>query len=764
MVNSMNVFELFAKLGLDASEYEAGLQDEEQKGSKFGSGLKKAAGVAAGAVTAATGAVVAFAGKSVQAGMDFDSAMSQVAATMGTTTDQIGDLRDFAQEMGSTTAFSATQAAEALNYMALAGYDADTSMKMLPTVLDLAAAGGMDLATASDMVTDASSALGLSIDETSQMVDKMAAASSNTNTSVAQLGEAMLAIGGTAKYLQGGTTELSTALGIMADNGIKGAEGGTHLRNMILSLSAPTDSAAAALEKLGVSALDADGNMRPLEDIFGDLNASMSGMATGEQAEVLSKIFNKTDLTAVNALLSTTSDRWAEVTTAIEGSQGAAEAMSTTQLDNLAGDITLFQSALEGAQIAISDSLSPELREFVQFGANSISSLTEAFKEGGLSGAMGELGNIIADGAKMLLEHAPDFIDAGMQLLGALGQGLVDNIGLVADTGATILLQLATGLADNVDAIVPAIVSVITTLVRTFSSPDVAVPLTRAGLQIITGIIGGLAEATPELVGMIPQIIGDFILTLQEVMPDIGEAVLDILGAIGLSIIGSIGGLMGMSFEEISSGWLNIDEAFTEFGGQVIANIEGTWDNIVGGVTTFFSNIGTNLSTGFSTAFDTVKGWTDDVWGNITGIFDKVVSFVGGAVDDLIAMFDFDWSLPEIKLPHFKISGGVAPWGFAGKGTFPSVSIQWYKKAMEAPYMLDSATIFGAANGQYLGGGEAGSEMIYGHDRLMADIAEVVAAQIKQLQFTIPVYIGQKKIEEQVKKATAHGNMISGGR
>ena len=172
-----------------------------------------------------------------------------------------------------------------------------------------------------------------------------------------------------------------------------------------------------------MSALDADGNMRPLEDIFGDLNASMSGMATGEQAEVLSKIFNKTDLTAVNALLSTTSDRWAEVTTAIEGSQGAAEAMSTTQLDNLAGDITLFQSALEGAQIAISDSLSPELREFVQFGANSISSLTEAFKEGGLSGAMGELGNIIADGAKMLLEHAPDFIDAGMQLLGALGQG-----------------------------------------------------------------------------------------------------------------------------------------------------------------------------------------------------------------------------------------------------------------------------------------------------------------------------------------------------
>lgn len=760
----MNVFELFAKLGLDASEYEAGLEQEESKGSKFGSGLKKAAGVAATAVTAATGAVVAFAGKSVQAGMDFDSAMSQVAATMGVTTDEIGNLRDFAQQMGSTTAFSATQAAEALNYMALAGYDADTSMSMLPTVLDLAAAGGMDLATASDMVTDASSALGLSIDETAQMVDKMAAASSNTNTSVSQLGEAMLAIGGTAKYLVGGTTELSTVLGIMADNGIKGAEGGTHLRNILLSLTAPTDTAAGALEELGVSALDADGNMRPLEDVFADLNAAMSDMSTGEQADVLSKVFNKTDLTAVNALLSTTHDRWAEVTNAIDQSQGAAEQMSTTQLDNLAGDITLFKSALEGAQIAISDSLSPELREFVQFGASSISSLTEAFKEGGLSGAMGELGNIIADGAKMLLEHAPDFVNAGMQLLSALGQGFVDNIGLVADTGATILVQIAEGIAGNIDTIVPAIVSVITTLVSTFSDPAVAVPLTKAGIQIIVGIISGLAQATPELVGMIPMVIGNLILTVQEVLPDLGEAVLDILGALGFSILGAIGGLMGMSFDEISDGFLNLDDALVDFGGNVLLYISGLWTDITSGITTFFTDLGTNVSSGFNNALDTVKGWGSDVWDAIKGTFDNVVSFVGDCIDDLIGMFDFDWSLPQIKLPHFKISGGQAPWGFAGQGTFPSVQIQWYKKAMDTPYMLDSATIFGAANGQYMGGGEAGSEMIYSHEKLMGDIGAVVNAALDNLVFPINVFIGQKKIDQQVVTATAKNNVISGGR
>lgn len=761
---AFNVFELEAILGLNSTPYDEGLDQAESKGSKFGSGLKKAAGVAGAAVAAASGAVVAFAGESVKAGMDFDSAMSQVAATMGTTVDEIGNLRDFAQQMGSTTAFSATQAAEALNYMALAGYDADTSMSMLPTVLDLAAAGGMDLATASDMVTDASSALNLSVEDTTVLVDKMAAASSNTNTSVSQLGEAMLAIGGTANYLSGGTTELASALGIMADNGIKGAEGGTHLRNIILSLTAPTDAAAGALEELGVSALDSEGNMRSLEDIFGDLNVAMADMSTGERAQVLSKVFNKTDLTSVNALLSTTSERWAEVNSAIDQSTGAAQAMSETQLDNLAGDITLFKSALEGAQIAISDSVTPELRDFVQFGSSSISSLTEAFKEGGLAGAMGELGNIISEGARMLLEHAPDLINAGMELLKALGQGFVDNIGLLADTAATIAVQLATGLADNVDAIVPAVVQVITTLVRTFTSPEVAVPLTKAGLQIIVGIISGIAQATPELVGLIPEMIGNLILTLQECWPDILDALLTILGAIGASIVGGIAGLMGMSFDEFSDGWLNIEDGIVEFGANIILTLGGIWDSVVSGVTGFFTNIATDFSNGFGGILDTVVGFGTDLWNDIKGTFDNIVGFVGGAVDDLIGMFDFDWSLPQIKLPHFQISGGEAPWGFAGKGSFPSVSIQWYKKAMDTPYMLDSATIFGAAGGSYLGGGEAGSEMIYSHEKLMGDIGAVVAAQLQELQFVVPVYIGSKKIDQQIVTATARGNVISGGR
>lgn len=380
----MDLFNLVAKLSLDSNEYDRALA--AAKGTAVTSGnsivksvnkTKKAIGVAALGMTAAIGA---FGVKSVKTGMEFDSAMSQVAATMGKTMDDLasetgkvdlawgefsGNLREYAQEMGAHTRFSATQAAEALNYMALAGYNTQKSMEMLPPVLNLAAAGSMDLAKASDMVTDASSALGLTQEETVEMVDKMAKTASKSNTSVEQLGDAMLTVGGTAKVLKGGTTELSTALGILADNGTKGAEGGTALRNVLTAIQ------GGKFEKtfgaLGVEAYDAQGNLRSLKDIFLDMQDAMDGMTSEERTDIINKTFNARDLKNVNALLGTSADRWDELTAAIDDSNGAAEEMAATQLDNLAGDITLLKSAFEGLQIAVSDKLEPYIRKFVQF-------------------------------------------------------------------------------------------------------------------------------------------------------------------------------------------------------------------------------------------------------------------------------------------------------------------------------------------------------------------------------------------------------------
>ena len=286
---------------------------------------------------------------------------------------EIKELNNIAIKMGSTTKFSATEAAEGLNYLALAGYDSKQQISALPKVLQLAAAGDMELDKASDMLTDSMSALGLASKDSKVlmsnmdvMVNQMAKTASKSNTSVAQLGEAILTVGGTAKDLKGGTKELNTVLGLLADNGIKASESGTHLRNIILAMTPTTDKAAAAWDKLGVSGFDAQGNLRPLEDTFQDLSKAMDGMSTEERQNMIKAMFNKTDLAAVNALLSTSKDRWDELGSEIENSQGAAEKMANTQLDNLAGDVTLLKSAIEGLQIRFYQLANNGLRLVVQ--------------------------------------------------------------------------------------------------------------------------------------------------------------------------------------------------------------------------------------------------------------------------------------------------------------------------------------------------------------------------------------------------------------
>ncbi len=323
-----------------------------------------------------TAGVTALGTAAVSTAANFESSMSQVQATMGITKDAMSTvngesvntmdtLSALAKKMGSETAFSASECAEALNYLALAGYDTQQMCDTLPTVLNLAAAGGIDLAAASDMVTDAMSALGMGVDEAGTMVDQMAKTASSTNTSVAQLGEGILTIGATAKTVKGGTAELNTALGILANNGIKGAEGGTHLRNVILSLQNPTDKAAACMEQLGLDVYDSEGNMRSLNDILGDLNTSMDGMTAAEKSNIIGQIFNKTDLSSVNALLANTGSTWDDLQQSIIDSGGAAQQMADTQLDNLQGQITILKSALEGLAISFGELLLPAIKMIV---------------------------------------------------------------------------------------------------------------------------------------------------------------------------------------------------------------------------------------------------------------------------------------------------------------------------------------------------------------------------------------------------------------
>lgn len=386
----MNLFNLMATLSMNSTEYEQGINKSKNSISSLSNTIKKLA------IPAALGAIGK---KSIDVGMDFQSSMSQVAATMGITKDEIKNgsksfetLEKAAKEAGSTTQFSATQSAQALNYLALAGYDAETSVKMLPKVLNLAAAGGMDLASASDMVTDSMSALGLETKDADSFVDKLAKTSQKSNTSVSQLGDGLLTVGGTAKILRGGVTEANTALGILADNGIKASEGGTALRNIILSLSTPSGAAAKTMKDLGVEIFGTDGKMRSLNDIFMDLNKELENMSDEKKTKVLSTIFNKVDLKSANALLAGSGERFKQLSHEIENSEGAASDMADTMNSNLKGAFTEMQSALEGMGIAIFDKFKVPFENATREVTKGIQGLIKAFEEGKLDTTINLIG------------------------------------------------------------------------------------------------------------------------------------------------------------------------------------------------------------------------------------------------------------------------------------------------------------------------------------------------------------------------------------
>ncbi|ACE82004.1 tail length tape measure protein [Clostridium phage phiCP39-O] len=389
----MNLFTLMAEISIDNKNYNSKIDESGKKTESVASRMGKAT-KAAGAVIA--GGLGVAAGAATKVGMDFEASMDQVAATMGIVGDasdsNFKKLSDAAKQMGATTKYSASESAEALNYLALAGYDTDKAISALPKVLNLAAAGGIDLAYASDLVTDSMSALGIETDQLEGFTDQMAKTSQKANTNVAQLGEAILTVGGTAKSLKGGTVELNTQLGILADNGIKGAEGGTALRNIILSLGSPTDKAAKLMKKLGLEVYDASGNMRGTNEIFKDLNKILGTMTEQERTKVLSELFNKVDLKSANALLANSGERFDELSKHIANSQGSAEEMAKTMSGNLKGAMDNFKSALEGLGIAAYEKFSEPLTNAVKFVTDGISWLVQALQSGNLDGILNNIG------------------------------------------------------------------------------------------------------------------------------------------------------------------------------------------------------------------------------------------------------------------------------------------------------------------------------------------------------------------------------------
>ena len=650
-----------------------------------------------------TAGVTALGTAAVSTAANFESSMSQVQATMGITKDAMSTvngesvntmdtLSALAKKMGSETAFSASECAEALNYLALAGYDTQQMCDTLPTVLNLAAAGGIDLAAASDMVTDAMSALGMGVDEAGTMVDQMAKTASTTNTSVAQLGEGILTIGATAKTVKGGTAELNTALGILANNGIKGAEGGTHLRNVILSLQNPTDKAAACMEQLGLDVYDSEGNMRSLNDILGDLNTSMDGMTAAEKSNIIGQIFNKTDLSSVNALLANTGSTWDDLQQSIIDSGGAAQQMADTQLDNLQGQITILKSALEGLAISFGELLMPAIKMivgWVQQFVDWLNGMDEGTKK------------VITTVALLAAALGPVLIVVG-KVVSAVGtiMTIVPKVAGVINTVKTAFAALnTTMLANPIFLIIAAITALVAAFIYLWNTnedfrqfwinlwenvKEVAIAVWEA----IKNFFAAAWEAISSTAQAVWNGIKDFFSGLWEGIKTIFSTVVEVIKTIITTyfniyktIITTVLNAIKTVFTTI---WNGIKTVVTTVVTAIQTFITTAWNAIKNTVTTVLNAIKTVITTvwnaiktAVTTVVNGIKSTISTVWNSIKSVVTSVVNSIKSTVT---TVFNNIWS--GIKGTMGKIVSSIKE-GFNQAISFitslPSKALQWGK-------------------------------------------------------------------------------------
>lgn len=646
-----------------------------------------------------TAGVTALGTASVTTAANFESSMSQVQATMGITKDSMSKvngqsvntmdtLSKLAKKMGAETAFSASECAEALNYLALAGYDTEQMCNTLPTVLNLAAAGDIALADASDMVTDAMSALGMGVDEAETMVDQMAKTASTTNTSVAQLGEGILTIGATAKSIKGGTAELNTALGILANNGIKGAEGGTHLRNIILSLQNPTDKAAAQMEALGISVYDSEGNMRSMNDILGDLNKSMDGMTSAEKSNIIGTIFNKTDLSSVNALLANTGSTWDSLQKSITESGGAAQQMADIQLDNLQGQITILKSALEGLAISFGELLMPAIKQivgWVQKFVDWLNGLSEGTQKtvvtiallaaalgpvliviGKVISAVGTIMTVVpkitgvintvkgafaALNTTMLANPIVLIIAAIAALVAAFIYlwnncdgfrqfwiDLWENVKQVAITVWNAIKEFFSQVWEAIKTIFSTVFEVIKTLVTTYF--NLYKTIIETVFNVIKTVITTIWEAIKGVFTTVFNVIKTLVTTYFNIYKTIIQTVLTVIQTVITTVWNTIKTVITTVLNAIKTIFSTVWNAIKTIISAVVSGIKGlitgNFTAVKNSITTIMNTIKSTISTIWNTIKSTISTVLGAIKGAVTSVFNGIVNAVKGAMGNVL--------------------------------------------------------------------------------------------------------------------------------
>lgn len=679
------------------------------KAGALGSALS---GIGMGLTTTVTAPLVGLGTAAVKTAGDFQQAMAQVAAVSGldTASKEFDALSDKAKEMGATTKFSASEAAEAFNYMAMAGWDAQQMMDGISGVMDLAAASGEDLATVSDIVTDALTGFGLQAKDSAHFADVLAAASNSANTNVSMLGESFKYVAPVAGALGFSVEDVSVALGLMANSGIKASQAGTSLRSLFTNLVHPTGQAADAVEALGINVTNADGTMKGLDQIMNELRKTFGSLTDAEKAQYAAMLAGQEGMSGLLAIVNATGADFQKLTNSISDAGGTAEEMADKQLDTLEGKFTMFKSAMEGLAISFGEVLLPAITDVIEKVTDVVTWFNEL--DDGTKKMIVTIAGIVAVLGPLLIIIG-NIISAVMKVVQAIK--LIKGA-IVAVKGAMVALN-AVMLANPIGLVIAAIAALVAIFVVLWNKCDA---FREFWINLWEAIKEAFAEVA-EAIGEVVSNIAEWFSTLPERIGEAINAVVDwftqlpgrISSAIGEALNAVANWVQGV-YNSLSTGisqainavvqWFDqlpsrIGYALGYAAGFVVSWVQETYATMttkiaetIEAVGQWFTSLPDRIAEGLSNAINSISEWCNNVltaigewFANMWSAFAEWFTALPERIRDWLAealQAVVDWGLGLIDAAGEALGGfveSISEW----LSQVPEKFQEWFNSAIE---------------------------------------------------------------------------------
>ena len=603
----------------------------------------------------------------VKTAADFDSAMSQVAAVSGATGKDFDALRNKAREMGAKTKFSATEAAEAMNYMAMAGWKTEDMLSGIEGIMNLAAASGEDLATTSDIVTDALTAFGLSAKDSGHFADILAAASSNANTNVSMMGETFKYCAPIAGALGFSAEDTAEAIGLMANAGIKSSQAGTALRTIMNNLAGDVKISGKAIGDVTIATTNADGSMRDLSDILADCRSAFGNLTESEKAQAAESLVGKNAMSGFLALMNAGEGDIEKLSSAIENCDGSAEKMAMTMQDNLAGQLTILKSQLQELAISFGDILMPAIRSIVsklQGFVDKLNGMDEGTKRTIVTIAL-----LVASIGPLLIIIGTTISKIGVAMQGfvKLANG-VSKLKVAVQGGTGVLGKLGAALG-GISAPVLAVVAVIAVLVAAFvhlwktneGFRDAIIGTWNRIKDTISGFCQGIVDRLnalgfqfTDIVDVLKTVWDGFCQVLAPIFEGVFNNIANILSTVTGVITGILDVFIGIFTGNWSQAWNGIKEIFSSiwngissFFSNILNVIKGVADVVLGWFGTSWNEVWTNIKTFFEGIWNGIATFFTTIWETLKNVVTVGIMAIGSilsAAFDIITLpFRFIW-------------------------------------------------------------------------------------------------------------------------